>query len=372
MEVFNMKKIKIGIIGVGNCASSLVQGIYYYQGKQPNKPTGIMHWNIGGYSPGDIEVGLAFDIDKRKVGQDVSLAIFQQPNCTKIFEPNIPYMNICVQMGKILDGYAEHMQNYPEETAFRLSDVPEPSMEDVILAIKSSGIEILLNYLPVGSENATKFYAECALQAGVAFINNMPVFIASNPEWADRFKMHKIPIIGDDIKAQFGATIVHRTLVELLRKRGCEIEHSYQLNTGGNTDFLNMLDRNRLKSKKISKTGAVQFVANMSTPEYNLHVGPSDYVPWQQDNKICFLRIEGHIFGNIPFNLETRLSVEDSPNSAGIVIDAIRCCKLALERGIGGVLLAPSAYFCKRPPVQMTDSEAWVAVQSFIFEDKLK
>lgn len=361
-----MKKIQIGIIGVGNCASSLIQGIYYYRGKRLDNAIGLMHWNIGGYGPGDIDLGLAFDVDRRKVGQDISVAIFQQPNCTKVFEPHIPHMGVRVQMGKILDGCAEHMRDYPDDVAFRLSEAPEPSAEEVIQSIKSSGIEILLNYLPVGSEKATKFYAECAIQAGVAFINNMPVFIASNPEWADRFKMHGLPIIGDDIKAQFGATIVHRALAELLKKRGAEIDRSYQLNTGGNTDFLTMLDRSRLKSKKLSKTGAVQSVAHVSAPDKNLHVGPSDYVPWQKDNKVCFLRIEGRIFGNIPFKLDTRLDVEDSPNSAGVVIDAIRCCKLALDRGIGGALIAPSSYFCKSPPIQIPDSDAWIAVQAFI------
>lgn len=364
-----MKKIRIGIIGVGNCASSLIQGIHYYQEKRADNSAGLMHWDIGGYGPGDIEIGLAFDVDRRKVGQDVGTAIFQRPNCTKIFAPQIPPIGVRVQMGKILDGCARHMLDYPEDAAFRLSEMPEPSAADVIQAIQSSGIEILLNYLPVGSENAAKFYADCAIQAGVAFINNMPVFIASNPEWADRFKARGLPIIGDDIKAQFGATIVHRTLVELLRKRGAEIDRSYQLNTGGNTDFLTMLDRSRLKSKKLSKTGAVQSIAHVPSPDQNLHVGPSDYVPWQQDNKICFLRIEGRIFGDVPFEVETRLSVEDSPNSAGVVIDAIRCCKLALSRGIGGVLAAPSSYFCKSPPVQIPDSEAWAAVQAFIKGD---
>lgn len=361
-----MEKIKIGIIGIGNCASSLIQGIYYYRDKDPCDVIGLMHWNIGGYSPGDIEVVLAFDIDQRKVGLDISEAIFQRPNCTAIFEPHIPHTGTVVQMGKILDGCTDHMKDYPEDTSFRLSDSPEADLNTVVQAIKHAGVEILLNYLPVGSESATKFYAECALQAGVAFINNMPVFIASDPVWAARFEQQGLPIIGDDIKAQVGATILHRMFAELLQKRGAKLDRSYQLNTGGNTDFLNMLDRTRLKLKKISKTDAVQSVAHVPDPEQNLHVGPSDYVPWQRDNKVCFLRIEGRIFGDVPFEIETRLSVEDSPNSAGVVIDAIRCCKLALDRKIGGVLEGPSSYFCKHPPIQRTDSQAYDAVQKFI------
>ena len=363
-----MEKIKIGIIGIGNCASSLIQGIYYYRNRDRDDAAGLMHWEIGGYRPSDIEVVLAFDVDRRKVGSDVSAAIFQEPNCTKVFAPDISLTGTVVQMGKVLDGVAEHMKEYPDSEAFRLSSAPEPNADEVVEAIKSSKAEILLNYLPVGSERATKFYAECALRAGVAFINNMPVFIASDSEWAARFEQRGLPLIGDDIKAQIGATIVHRTLADLLQRRGAKIDRSYQLNTGGNTDFLNMLDRNRLTSKRVSKTEAVQSLAHISSPEKNLHVGPSDYVPWQRDNKVCFLRIEGHMFGDIPFELEARLSVEDSPNSAGVVIDAIRCCKLALERGIGGVLNEPSSYFCKHPPVQKPDWDAYLGVQGFIHD----
>jgi myo-inositol-1-phosphate synthase len=271
-----------------------------------------------------------------------------------------------VRMGKTLDGFADHMSDYAEDQTFVLADEPEPEEMDVVQALKDRGAEILLNYLPVGSEDATRFYAKCALEAGVAFINNIPVFIASDPEWARRFAEKNIPIIGDDIKAQLGATITHRTLTDLFKKRGVKLERTYQLNTGGNTDFLNMLNRSRLASKKKSKTEAVQAVAAERLDEYNIHVGPSDYVSWQKDNKVCFIRMEGKLFGNVPMNLELRLSVEDSPNSAGVVIDAIRCAKLALERGQGGVLAAPSAYFCKHPPVQVTDDEAFAMVEEFV------
>ncbi len=361
-----MEKIKIGIVGIGNCASSLLQGIEYYRNKDSKEAIGLMHWDIGGYKPYGIEVVAAFDIDKRKVGKDVSEAIFELPNCTTVFCDNVPETDVKVRMGKILDGFSDHMKNYDEKYTFVLSDEKEASREDVINVLKESGAEILLNYLPVGSEEGTRFYAECALDAGVAFINNMPVFIASNPEWADRFKEKGIPIIGDDIKAQLGATITHRTLADLFKKRGVKLERTYQLNTGGNTDFLNMLDRSRLASKKTSKTEAVQAVLNEKLEAENIHIGPSDWVAWQKDNKVCFIRMEGKLFGDVPMNLELRLSVEDSPNSAGVVIDAIRCCKLALNRGKGGILYAPSAYFMKHPPQQFTDDEAYRMTEEFI------
>ena len=361
-----MDKIKIGIVGIGNCASSLLQGIEFYRNKDSKEAIGLMHWDIGGYKPYGIEVVAAFDIDKRKVGKDVSEAIFELPNCTTVFCDNVPKTNVKVRMGKILDGFSDHMKNYDEKYTFVLSDEKEASREDVINVLKESEAEILLNYLPVGSEEGTRFYAECALDAGVAFINNMPVFIASNPEWADRFKEKGIPIIGDDIKAQLGATITHRTLADLFKKRGVKLERTYQLNTGGNTDFLNMLDRSRLASKKTSKTEAVQAVLNEKLEAENIHIGPSDWVAWQKDNKVCFIRMEGKLFGEVPMNLELRLSVEDSPNSAGVVIDAIRCCKLALDRGIGGILYSPSAYFMKHPPQQFTDDEAYRMTEEFI------
>nr|AAU82306.1 myo-inositol-1-phosphate synthase [uncultured archaeon GZfos13E1] len=361
-----MDKIKIGIVGIGNCASSLLQGIEYYRNKDSKEAIGLMHWDIGGYRPYGIEVVAAFDIDKRKVGKDVSEAIFELPNCTAVFCDKVPKANVKVRMGKILDGFSNHMENYDEKYTFVLSDEEEASKEDVINVLKESGTEILLNYPPVGSEEGTRFYAECALDAGVAFINNMPIFIASNPEWADRFKEKGIPIIGDDIKAQLGATITHRTLADLFKKRGVKLERTYQLNTGGNTDFLNMLDRSRLASKKTSKTEAVQAVLNEKLEAENIHIGPSDWVAWQKDNKVCFIRMEGKLFGGVPMNLELRLSVEDSPNSAGVVIDAIRCCKLALDRGIGGILYSPSAYFMKHPPQQFTDDEAYTMTEEFI------
>ena len=325
-----------------------------------------MHWDIGGYKSGDIEVVAAFDIDYRKVGKDVSDAIFQLPNCTKKFYRNIPKTNVIVKMGRVLDSYATHMQNYDEKFSFLLSDQKESTQEEIIQEIKTSKADMFINYLPVGSEKAVKFYTECALKAKVGFINCMPVFIASNSEWARKFKEKNIPIIGDDIKSQLGATIVHRILTNLFKKRGVKLMRTYQLNTGGNTDFLNMLDRSRLVSKKLSKTEAVQSQAAIRLKNENIHIGPSDWVPWQKDNKVCFIRMEGNIFGDIPINLELRLSVEDSPNSAGVVIDAIRCLKLALDRNQGGVLYEPSAYFMKHPPIQYTDDKAYQLTEDFI------
>jgi len=361
-----MDKIKIAIAGIGNCTSALIQGIEYYKNKNKDDGIGLMHWDIGGYKPSDIEVVAAFDVDKRKVGKDVSEAIFELPNCTKIFCKDIPKKGIKVSMGKILDGISEHMKKYDEKYTFVLSDKREATKEDIVRILKESEAEILLNYLPVGSEEGVKFYAECALEAGVAMINNIPVFIASNQEWSKKFKERNIPIIGDDIKSQLGATITHRTLANLFKERGVKLERTYQLNTGGNTDFLNMVNRDRLISKKISKTEAVQSILGKKLDDENIYVGPSDHVPWQKDNKVCFIRMEGKLFGNVPMNLELRLSVEDSPNSAGVVIDAIRCCKLALERRYGGVLYSPSAYFMKHPPKQFTDSEAYQMVEDFI------
>ncbi len=361
------KKIRIGIVGVGNCASSLIQGIYYYQNEENLKNAiGLMHQEMGGYKPGDIEVVVAFDIDKRKVGKDVAEAIFSEPNCTTVFCKDVPKTGTKVLMGKVLDGVSEHMKDYEDKYTFVLADEPEPSKEDVVKALKDSGVEILLNYLPVGSEEATKFYAECALEAKVAFINNIPVFIASNPEWGKKFEEKNVPILGDDIKSQVGATIVHRVLTDLFKKRGVKLERTYQLNIGGNTDFLNMLNRTRLASKKESKTEAVQAVTAKRLVDENIYVGPSDYVPWLKDNKVCFIRMEGKLFGDVPMNLELRLSVEDSPNSAGVVIDAIRCAKIALDRGIGGVLYSPSSYFFKHPPKQYTDDEAYNLVEKYI------
>ena len=361
-------KIRIAIAGVGNCASSLIQGIHYYTPKRcAEGVNGLMHVEVGGYRPCDIEVVVAFDIDKRKVGRDINEAIFAKPNCTTVFCGDLPAGGgVAVRMGQVLDGVSEHMANYEENRTFVVADAEQPSQEDVVRTLKENGAEILLNYMPVGSEQATRFYAECALEAGVGFINNMPVFIASDPTYARRFKARNLPIIGDDIKSQLGATITHRMLTDLFAKRGVKLVRTYQLNTGGNTDFLNMKNQTRLESKKISKTEAVQSVAETRIADENIHVGPSDYVPWQNDNKLCFLRMEGRLFGDVPMDIELRLSVEDSPNSAGVAIDMIRCCKLALLSGEGGVLEAPSAYFCKHPPRQFTDDEAYGLTETFI------
>jgi myo-inositol-1-phosphate synthase len=361
------KTINIAIAGIGNCGSSLLQGIEYYKDRNESNSIGLMHWDIGGYKPGDMRVVAAFDIDRRKVGIDVYDAIFSRPNCTQVFNKNMPKSGTIVKKGPILDGYSEHFDAYPDDDAFRIDPAQiELSQKEVIQELKRSGAHMLLNYLPVGSEEATKFYAQCALDAGIGFVNNMPVFIASNESWAQKFKSRNLPIIGDDIKAQLGATITHRTLTDLFKKRGVSLERTYQLNTGGNTDFLNMLNRKRLLSKKISKTEAVQSVSATRLDDRNIHIGPSDYVPWQNDQKICFLRMEGKLFGDVPMNIELRLSVEDSPNSAGVAIDAIRCCRLALDRKIGGALISASSYFCKHPPQQFTDDEAFTFVEEFI------
>ena len=364
-----MSHIKIGIIGVGNCASALLQGIEYYR-NHPNKDAiGLLFWDINGYTPEDIDVVSAFDIDKRKVGKDVNEAIYALPNCTPDIMDKMPKAGVRVAMGKVSDGFSEHMKGYDDDQTFVLSDETESEKDQIIEMLKRSGTEILLNYLPVGSEKATQFYAQCALDAGVAFINNIPVFIASNPVWTMKFESKNLPIIGDDIKSQIGATIIHRALTRLFENRGVKIDRTYQMNTGGNTDFLNMMDKDRLQSKKISKTRAVQSVMANELADRNIHIGPSDYIPWLGDNKIGFIRIEGRIFGNIPMNLELRLSVIDSPNSAGVAIDCIRLCKLALDRHIGGALEAPSAYFCKHPPVQYPDDLAFEYLNSFINDE---
>ena len=361
-----MSKIRIAVAGIGNCASSLIQGIEYYRDKNPKEAIGLMHWELGGYTPSDIEVVAAFDIDKRKVGRSIFEAILAPPNCTCIFCTDLPKTGVKVRMGRVLDGVSEHMKEYDDKYTFVVSDEPEATKDDVVRAIVESKADMLLNYLPVGSEEAVKFYAECALEAGVGFINMMPVFIASNDEWAERFRARNLPIIGDDIKAQLGATITHWVLTDLFRKRGVKLERTYQLNTGGNTDFLNMLNKNRLKSKRISKTEAVQSVVGERLDPENIHIGPSDWIAWQKDNKVCFLRMEGKLFGDVPMNLELRLSVEDSPNSAGVGIDAIRCLKIALDRGKGGPLYSPASFFMKHPPRQFTDEQAYQMVEEFI------
>ena len=366
MSLADPRQINIGIIGVGNCASSLVQGIAHYQNGGANEQIGLMHWDLGGYRPKDLRIVSAWDVDRRKVGRDVADAIFAKPNCTTVFCDHVPSSGVQVRMGRVLDGYSDHMADMPDDRTFLLADAPEPDMAEVVHALRETETEVLLNYLPVGSQAATEFYAECALEAGVAFVNNIPVFIASDETWARRFAEAGVPLIGDDIKAQLGATIVHRVLTDLFHKRGVKLDRTYQLNTGGNTDFLNMSNRSRLKSKKISKTEAVQSVAEHRLEPENIHIGPSDYVAWQNDNKVCFLRMEGQLFGGVPMNIELRLSVEDSPNSAGVAIDMIRCAKLARDRGLGGPIHPASAYFCKHPPVQMTDDAAHEALEAFI------
>ncbi|OGW91000.1 MAG: inositol-3-phosphate synthase [Omnitrophica bacterium RIFCSPHIGHO2_02_FULL_63_14] len=362
-----MKKIRLAVVGVGNCASSLIQGIEFYRrrfnGAGRTEALGLMNYAIGGYRPQDIEVVCAFDIDKRKVGLPVKKAIFRDPNCTQLITNHLPSPNAVVQMGEILDGISEHMADYPDNRRFMAGSAMPVN---VAKTLKDSGAEVCVNYLPVGSTKATEFYANACLEAGVSFLNCMPVFIASNPVWAKRFAEGGIPIIGDDIKSQVGATIVHRTLARLFEDRGVRIDRTYQLNTGGNTDFLNMLNRARLKHKKISKTESVQSQLAVRLDSENIHIGPSDYVPWQNDNKVAFIRIEGRGFANVPLNIEVRLSVEDSPNSAGVAVDAIRCLKIARERKIKGPLYSASAYLMKHPPVQHSDTQAKNLIQDFI------
>ena len=365
-----MDEIRVAIVGIGNCASSLVQGIYYYAeamaGGNGDGAVGLLHPQLGGYEPKDVRIVAAIDIDARKVGRPLHEAIFAPPNNTKTFYKDFTCGDVKVVMGNVLDGAADHMANYPEARRFVVADRPQADGADVERLLRESGAEILMNYLPVGSQKATEFYAECCLNARVSLINCIPVFIVSNPTWAGRFRDAGIPCVGDDVKAQIGATIVHRVLARLMHERGVRIDATYQLNTGGNTDFLNMLNQSRLDSKRISKTEAVQSQLDVPLPPDQVHIGPSDYVPWQKDNKVCFLRIEGRGFGGVPMNLELRLSVEDSPNSAGETIDAIRCCRLARDRSVAGPLEAVSAYTMKHPPVQHTDYEAHQMLEQFI------
>jgi len=361
-----MSKIKLAIAGVGNCASSLLQGIEYYRNdvaSEDERNLGLMHYDLAGYRPEDITVVAAFDIDERKVGKPLEKAVFAPPNCTRVFYGNLPRYGVRVQMGPVLDGVSSHMKDYPDERRFIPAKKQPCNVEKVL---RESRADILACYLPVGSERAVRFYANACLATGVSFVNCMPVFIVSDPGWERRFRAKGIPVVGDDIKAQVGATIVHRALAHLFEKRGVKLDKTYQLNTGGNTDFLNMLNQKRLKSKKISKTGAVQSQLSQPLSWENIHIGPSDYVPWQLDNKVCFLRMEGRGFGGVPLNLELRLSVEDSPNSAGVAIDAIRCCRIARDRKIGGALTSISSYTMKHPPRQYPDEEARKLVEQFI------
>lgn len=356
------KKIRVAIVGVGNCASSLVQGIHYYRNARDDEfVPGVMHVNFGGYHIRDIEVVAAFDVNSNKVGKDLAKAIYASPNNTTVFA-QVPSTGVTVMRGPVFDG----VNKYTAE----LVPVKDGQVAvDVAQVLRDVRADAVINYLPVGSQRATEFYAQAAIDAGCGFVNCIPVFIASDPVWAKKFKQAGLPVIGDDIKAQVGATITHRTLVNLFLDRGMKIERTYQLNTGGNTDFLNMLERERLASKKISKTEAVrsQIEARGQTiADDDIHVGPSDYVPWQKDNKICFLRIESKHFGDVPMNLELRLSVEDSPNSAGVAIDSIRCLKLALDNKLAGAIVEPAAYFQKHPPKQIEDRTARDLVEKFI------
>lgn len=358
-----MGHIRVAIAGVGNCASALIQGLHYYRDRAPESVAGLMHPRIGAWGCSDLEVVAAFDIDRRKVGRPVEEAIFAKPNCVMVFQGALPVSDVVVQMGPALDGIAPHMADYPDDSAFRVAD--EPAV-DIAHVLRETRAEVLVCYMPVGAEQAVRHYAQACLDTGVAMVNCVPVFIASNPEWAERFRKRNIPIVGDDIKSQVGATIVHRALTRLFGDRGSALDRTYQLNTGGNTDFLNMLAHERLKSKKISKTESVQSQLDVRLDARNIHIGPSDYVPWQNDNKVCFIRMEGRGFGDVPIELELRLSVQDSPNSAGVVIDAIRCARLALDRKLGGPIESASAYYMKSPPRQMRDSDAREETEAFI------
>ena len=353
-----MGKINVAIIGVGNCASSLIQGVYYYkQAKETDFVPGLMHVNLGGYHISDINFVAAFDIDRNKVGKELAQAIFTAPNNTFKF-CEVPAAGVKVQRGMTHDGLGKYLSQIIQKAP--------GSTVDIVKVLKESQTDVVINYLPVGSEEATKWYIEQVLTAGCGFINCIPVFIAREKYWQERFAHEGLPVIGDDIKSQVGATIVHRVLTRLFGDRGVKLERTYQLNFGGNTDFLNMLERERLESKKISKTTAVTSQLDYELDPDNIHVGPSDYVPWLTDRKFCHIRMEGRTFGDVPLSVELKLEVWDSPNSAGVVIDAIRCCKLALDQGLKGALVAPSAYFMKSPPIQYTDDEAHRMVGEFI------
>ena len=353
-----MKKINVAIIGVGNCASSLVQGVYYYKAaKEDDFVPGLMHVNLGGYHVSDINFVAAVDIDKNKVGKDLAEAIFTKPNNTIKF-CDVPRTGVKVERGMTHDGLGKYLS--------RIITKAPGSTADIVKLLKDTKTDVVLNYLPVGSEEATKWYIEQILTAGCGLVNCIPVFIARERYWQNRFAEKGLPVIGDDIKSQVGATITHRVLTRLFRDRGVKLERTYQLNIGGNTDFYNMLERERLESKKISKTDAVTSQLDYDIGSDNIHIGPSDYVPWLADRKFCFIKMEGRTFGDVPLNLELKMEVWDSPNSAGVVIDAIRCCKLALDRGLSGTIVAPSAYFMKSPPIQYSDDEARLKTEAFI------
>jgi len=352
------EKVRVAIIGVGNCASSLVQGVQFYKNAaEDEKIPGLMHANLGGYHVRDIEFTAAFDVVEPKVGKDLSEAIFAYPNNTYKFT-DVPHLGVQVARGMTHDGLGKYLSQI-------LTKAPGPT-SDIVGILKETKTNVVVNFLPVGSEMATKWYVEQVLEAGCAFVNGIPVFIASSDYWAKRFREHNLPLIGDDVKSQVGATILHRVLTSLFVDRGVQLDRTYQLNFGGNTDFMNMLERERLESKKISKTNAVTSMLPYPIPETNVHVGPSDYVPWLTDRKWCYVRMEGTTFGNVPLNLEAKLEVWDSPNSAGVIIDAVRCAKLGLDRGLSGPLVAPSSYFMKSPPKQFKDSLAREMTEAYI------
>ncbi|MGO9263612.1 MAG: inositol-3-phosphate synthase [Candidatus Binataceae bacterium] len=361
-----MSKIRLAIVGVGNCASSLLQGLEHYThlpAAEAQKPIGLMHFDLGGYQPADLEVACAFDIDVRKVGRPLEEACFALPNNTIKIPPGLPHYGVTVDMGELHDGIAPHMSAYPPDRTFIAA---QEAPVDIEKRLRETGAEVMLCYLPVGSQKAVERYARACLETGVSLLNCMPVFIVSDEKWAAEFTERKIPVVGDDVKSQLGSTILHRTIMKLFADRGIKLRHTYQLNTGGNTDFLNMLDRSRLGSKRVSKTEAVQSILPERMADVDVHIGPSDYVPWQNDNKVCFLRIEGEGFAGIPIELELRMSVQDSPNSGGVVIDAIRCLKLARDRKIGGPLYSIAAYTMKHPPRQIADDIARDRVEKFI------
>jgi myo-inositol-1-phosphate synthase len=354
-------QVRLAIVGVGNCASALVQGLEFYRGASPEERVpGLMHVRLGPYHVSDVRVVAAFDVDAKKVGRDVAEAIFTEPNNTIRFA-DVPPLGVEVLRGPTLDG----LGRYYREVITESSEEPV----DVAAALRETGADVVVNYLPVGSEAAARHYAEAALRAGAAFVNCMPVFLASDPSWARRFHQAGVPIVGDDVKSQVGSTIVHRVLAKLFEDRGVRLDRTYQLNFGGNMDFMNMLERERLTSKKVSKTRAVQSQLREDLERENIHIGPSDHVPWLEDRKWAHIRLEGTAFGNVPLSIEAKLEVWDSPNSAGIVIDAVRCARLAMDRGIGGPLIGPSAYFMKSPPVQFSDEAAREMVEQFILGD---
>jgi myo-inositol-1-phosphate synthase len=351
-------KVRVAIIGAGNCASSFVQGVQFYKNAvEGDRVPGLMHVNLGGYHVHDIEFSAAFDVVDTKVGKDLSEAIFAYPNNTFKFS-DVPNLGVPVNRGMTHDGLGKYLSQI-------LKKAPGPTA-DIVKILKDTGTDVVVNYLPVGSEMATKWYVEQILDAGCAMVNCIPVFIASQPYWGERFRERGLPIIGDDIKSQLGATILHRVLTSLFVDRGVRLDHTYQLNFGGNTDFMNMLERERLESKKISKTGAVTSMLPYTLPADDIHVGPSDYVPWLTDRKFCYIKMEGTTFGNVPLNLEAKIEVWDSPNSAGVVIDAVRCIKLALDRGIAGPVIAPASYFMKTPPKQFKDNICREMTEAFI------